>query len=240
MDTAQRAAPKEGAKKEEKKSLSHKISDVLRKRRVFFLGIAVVLLAAVVVLALVTGIKGSADKSAAMRISQLTDDANVWNAEQDATKKADLEKKLVVGIDEILAKWPRHVSAQQALAIKATLAQSRKDWTEAEKDWLDAANRLPTSFLAPVALQNAAIAAEEQGADDKAKVHYKALIDRYASTAPGIAHAWFALGRIAEEAKDYSGAITSYEKILASWPSSDWTKLAKDRIISIKSRGLVK
>ena len=240
MDTTPRAAAKDGAKPEEKRSLSHRIAHFLGKSRKLLLAIAIVVLAAILVLSVITVIRSSADKASAMKVEELSNDANAWSAETDATKKADLEKKLNVGVAEVLAKYPGIVAAQQALAIKATIAESKKDWAEAEKDWIDAANRLPTSFLAPVSLRNAAVAAEEQGADDRAKAHYKALIDKYSGSAAGIAHAWFALGRIAEESKDYSAAVANYEKVVATWPSSDWTKLSKDRIISIKSRGLVK
>jgi len=228
------------AKHEEPKSLSHKISALLRKGRVPLLVLAGITFAAVAAIAVVTAVGDSTKQAAALGMSGLTNDAQAWSKETDTIKKADLEKALVPALDALAAKWPKSVQAQQALAIKAEIAESKKDWAEVEKIWLDAATRLPGSFIAPVALQNAARAAEEQGADDRAKVHYMTFVDKYSGDSSGIAHAWFALGRIAEGTKDWPSALAAYDKIAANWPSSDWTKLAKDRIISMKSRGLVK
>ena len=56
----------------------------------------------------------------------------------------------------------------------------------------------------------------------------------------GVAHGYFSLGRLAEESKDYANALVYYEKVVSLFPDDDWTKLSKDRIISLKSRGLVK
>jgi tetratricopeptide (TPR) repeat protein len=123
---------------------------------------------------------------------------------------------------------------------KAKIEESSKNWASAEKDWLAIAAAAPDSYLAPVALQGAAVAAEELSANDRAIAAYKKLIDKYGKASIGIPHAHFALGRMAEEAKDYASSLASYQKIVATWPDSDWTKLATDRIIFLKSHGLTK
>jgi TolA-binding protein len=98
----------------------------------------------------------------------------------------------------------------------------------------------PNSYIAPVALQGAANAADEQGASDRATADYRKFVDRYSDKTIGIPHAYFAIGRLAEQSKDYAAANTAYQKIIATWPDGDWTKLATDRIISLKSQGLLK
>ena len=240
MDTADRAAHKGGSSKESDLSLSLKIGDFIQRSRFLFIGLGVTILVALLAIAVVTQVRASGDRSAALAMDALVRDGNSWGAESDATKKADLEKKLIAGLDNMIAKHRGSVWAQQAWDMKATMAESRKDWAEAEKDWMEASKILPGSFIAPVSLQNAAAAAEELGANDRAAAHWKAFVDGYAGKAAGIPHAWFALGRLAEESKDYTSAIVDYEKIAANWPDSDWTKLAKDRILTLKSRGLAK
>lgn len=240
MDKAERTAKTDIAAKEAPASLSHRVGDFIQRSRVAIIAVAIVIVLVIVALAAITEIKAAGDRNAAVKMDQLTKDANAWASESDASKKADLEKKLLSGFDEIIAKHGGTIWAQQAWDMKATVAEQKKDWTEAEKDWLEAAKILPNSFMAPVSLENAAAAAEELGANDRAIQHWKDFVDRYAGKAPGIAHAWFALGRLSEEGKDYVSALADYEKISANWPGSDWTKLAKDRILSLRSRGLVK
>lgn len=232
-------APK--AKGEEKKKTPyHKFHDFLRKYRIPVLIAFGAALFAVVVVAIGTIFIDSNLKAATARLEKLEADYSAYVAEQDEVKKAELEKGLSASIDGLIKRSPRQLAGQKALSYRAKIAESKKDYAAAEKDWLAIVASSPDSYLAPVALQGAAVAAEELGAGDRATAAYKKLIDKYSGKSIGIPHAHFALGRLAEEAKDYAAALASYDKIVASWPESDWTKLATDRIIFIKSRGLSK
>jgi tetratricopeptide (TPR) repeat protein len=229
------------AKPEEKKKTPYvRFADFLRKYRVPVL--AAFGLAALVVLGVAVGtaIKDSAVKASTTRLEKLDADFAAYSGEQDAAKKATLENALLDSIDSIVKKGPRQYSAQKALAYRARIRENSKDWVSAEKDWLAIAEAVPESYLAPIALQGAAVAAEEQGAIDRASADFKKLIDKYGKVSVGIPHAHFALGRMAEQSKDYASALVSYQKIVSTWPDSDWTKLATDRIIFMKSRGLAK
>jgi tetratricopeptide (TPR) repeat protein len=237
MDNAARS-PK--AQAEEKKRLAHHVSDFLRKYRVVLLGVLAAVVLAIIAIAVWTAVNSAGLKASTAAIEKVEDELQAWQAEQDTAKKAELEKGLTASLDSVIAKWPRRLAGQRALAFKAKIAEERKDWAAAEKEWLAAVDALPDSYLAAVALQGAAAAADERGAPEKAAEHYKRLLAKYAKSAVGIPHAHFALGRLAEESKDYAAALTSYEKVVTAYPDDDWTKLAKDRIISLKSRGLVK
>ena len=142
--------------------------------------------------------------------------------------------------DNLVKRGPHLYAAQKALIYEAKIQESKKDWTAEEKSWLSIVANMPESYLAPVALQGAAAAAEELGSVDRAVADYKKLIDTYAAMAIGIPHAYFSLGRLSEQQKDFTSALASYQKIVATWPDDDWTKLATDRIIYIKSHGLAK
>ena len=227
------------AQEYEKKTASQKISDFLRKYRTVLLAALGAVVLAVVGVALWSWMHGAAVKSSTAKMEKIETDYTAWAAESDTAKKADLEKALATGLDEIVAKWPRLFAAQRAHAMKARLAADKKDWAAAEKEWLAAVDSKSGTYLAPIALEGAAAAADERGAPEKATEYYKRLVEKYPS-APGVAHAYFSLGRLAEEAKDYSAAIAHYEKVVSAYPDDDWTKLAKDRILSLKSRGLAK
>ena len=222
---------------EKKKTPYVKFADFLRKYRMPVLIVFGIALLAIISVFIGTIISDSGLKVSTTRLEKLEADYRIYSSEQDTFKKADLAKNLNISIDAIINRGSLSFAVQKALVYKAKLEESGNDWTSAEKDWLAIVTANPESYLAPLALQGAAGAAEELGAFDRATLHYKKLIDTYSSKAIGIPHAYFALGRIAELSKDYSAALISYQKIVSSWPESDWTKLATSRIIFMKSHG---
>jgi tetratricopeptide (TPR) repeat protein len=234
------ARPPKARPEEKKKTPYVKFADFLRKNRILVLSVFGAVCLVVVGVAVGTLIKDSALKASTTRLEKLNADYEAYSGEQDAAKKAELEKAILDSAESIVKKDKRSFSAQKALAYKARIEESKKDWAAAEKDWLAIVAAAPGSYLAPVALQGAATTAEELGAADRARAAYKKLVDTYASTSVGIPHAYFALGRLAEQSKDYASALVSYQKIVSTWPDDDWTKLANDRIIFMKSKGLVK
>jgi tetratricopeptide (TPR) repeat protein len=228
------------AKPAEKKTAYMKFSDFLRKNRIVVLGAFAVAMLALVGIAIYTFASDQALKAATASMEKLEADYSSYEGEKDQAKKAELEKALIASADEAAKKWKSRFAAQRALSYKARIAEAKKDWAEAEKAWLDVADRSPDSYLAPVALRSAAKDAEEQGAADRALAAYRKLVDKHSSDAIGIPHAYFSIGRLSEGAKDYAGAMAAYQKVVSTWPESDWTKLATDRILFLKSRGLTK
>jgi tetratricopeptide (TPR) repeat protein len=227
-------------KSSEKKTLYVKLSDFLRKYRVIVLIIFGAALVAVIGVAVGTAIKDSQLKASTASLEKLDADYSAYSSEQDQAKKADLEKSFISLADQLIKKWPGRYVDQKALAYKAKIEESKKDWAAAEKDWLGIVDSTPDSYLAPVALQSAATAAEEQGVVDRAIADYRKLVDKYSDKAIGMPHAYFSLGRLSEQSKDYAAALVAYQKVASSWPESDWTKLATDRILFMKSSGLTK
>jgi len=232
------ASPKRTA--EEKKTFLQIVSDFIRANRVALLAILAGIVIVLVSILVYTSVRGAVIRTSTTRIEKLQDDATAYETEQDQAKKAELETALIAGLDETAAKWPKLFAGQKAHALKAGILAAKKDWAGAEAEWLAAAASRPTSYLAPIALQEAAVAAEERGSPESAKALYERFLKEYPNAVSGIPHAHFALGRLSEDAKDYVAAIASYEKIVATYPDSDWTKLAKDRILFINSRGLAK
>ncbi|MDA8426943.1 MAG: hypothetical protein M0Z80_12480 [Treponema sp.] len=237
MNNAPRSAK---GKLEEHQHITHHVADFLRKFRLALLGILGAVVLVIIVVAIWTAVAESRMKASTLAIENAENELATYQSEQDQTKKTALEKTLVASLDKVIVSWPKLYAAQKAHAIKAQLDADAKDWEGAEKEWVAASNLLKGDFLAPVALQNAAAAAEERGADDKAAGYYKTLLAKYGKNTIGVVHAYFALGRISEESKDYTAAVGYYEKIVAGYPSDDWTKLAKDRILALRSQGLVK
>ena len=224
----------------EKKTTYTKFSDFLRKYRMVLLIVFGVALLALIGVTVATIASDSALKASTASMEKLDADYAAYEAEQDQVKKADLEKALLASADAVAGKWKGHFAAQRALAYKAKIAEAEKNWAEAEKNWLSIADTYPDSYLAPVAISASARAAEEQNASDRALADYKKLVGKYDGKTVGIPHAYFSIGRLSEGAKDYTAAMTAYQKVASTWPDSDWAKLATDRIIFLKSQGLAK
>lgn len=236
MDVSSRN--KQAGKAEEKKSLYTSFSDFLRKYRVAIIGIFSAIVLAFVALVVIDAVQEGAATASTARVEKLLDVYSSYKGETDSAKKAELEKSIFSSVEEIAKKWPRLFASQRARSISARVYESKEDWASAEREWIAAADALPSSYMAPLALQNAAAAAEEQGADSRAIEYYKRLIARYDSATIGLVHAYFALGRLYENSRDYASAVENYKKIVSTWPDSDWTKLATDRILALKAKGL--
>jgi tetratricopeptide (TPR) repeat protein len=234
------ARPPKAKHEEKNKTPYMKFAEFLRKYRVLVLSVFGAAVLAVLGVGIGTAIKSSNLKASTAGLEKLDAAYETYQGEQDKTKKADLEKALLSQADEAAKKWKRSYAGLKALTYKAKIEESKQDWAAAEKDWLALVEAAPDSYLAPVGLQGAAVAAEEQGAPDRASAAYKKLVEGYGDKTIGLPHAYFALGRLAEQSKDYAAALSSYQKVSSTWPDSDWTKLATDRILFMKSRGLTK
>ncbi len=222
----------------EKKTFSEKLADFVSTHRMLIIGIGVAVVLAIAAVGIYTVVSGNI-ASASGRAMDLADQKfQTWSQETDEQKKADAEKSLIADLDSIAKKWPRTIAAQRALLKKSTMLSQKKDYAEAEKAALDAFSRNKKSYVAPVALQLAAVAAEEAGNTDTAITHYTALTKEYLKTSPVVPSALFSLGRLQEDKQDYKAAQASYNQLVSSFGGSEWALLAKNRLIYLKAQGL--
>jgi tetratricopeptide (TPR) repeat protein len=228
------------AKPAEQKTPYERFSEFLRRFRLLILALFGAIVLAIIAIAVIQAIGDAQLNASTASAEKLDADYAAYRSEQDQAKKADLEKSFLASADTAIKQWPRRYAGLRALLYKAKIEESKKDWAGAEKDWLAIVKASPDSYLAPIAIQDAAVAAEEQDANDRATADYRKLIDKYSEKTIGIPHAYFALGRLSEQTKDYAAALVAYQKLTSTWPESDWTKLATDRIIFMKSHGLSK
>jgi tetratricopeptide (TPR) repeat protein len=228
------------ARSGEKKTAYTKFSDFLKRYRIVLFVVFGLAMLALIGVTVATVISDAALKSSAASMEKLEADFSAYQSEQDQAKKDALEKSVLASADAVAKQWKGRFAALRALSYEAKIAESKKSWADAEKNWLAIVDSAPDSYLAPVALHAAANAAEEQGANDRALADYRKLVDKYGEKTVGIAHAYFSIGRLSEGTKDYAAAMTAYQKIVSTWPDSDWTKLATDRILFLKSHGLSK
>ena len=223
--------------KEEEKTFTQKLSDFIGKHRVVFISIGAAIVAVLLTAGIYTWVSSSRAMNSARAVELARDQIAAWSEETDEAKKTELETKLLADLDAVAKKYSRTFAAQQALFTKASLYAFKKDWANAETASLAAADRMPKTYLAPVALQAAAVAAEEQGKPDEAIAYYGRIVKDHAVDTPNLAHAYFSLGRLAEGKSDWQGALGHYNKLLTDFSGSDWASLAKNRVVFLKAQG---
>ena len=175
---------------------------------------------------------------ATVRVEQAEEIYDSWIAETDTAKKETIQKDLLDRLDALVARPGRLYGSQRALMMRGDLRFEIGAWDEAAADYRELARRFPASYLAPIALFNAATCLEEKADRDGAVALYTDIVTRWKQTSVA-PRALFALGRLAEEAETWDEAKSRYEQLDAEWPSSGWTQLAKNRLIALKVAGKI-
>jgi len=122
-------------------------------------------------------------------------------------------------------------AAARAYIISANIYTDQKNWVMAEEKWAKASDAASKTYLAPIAIYNAAVAAEEQENIEKAIAYYTQAAD-YGDSFSSAARAQFAVGRLEESRNNRDSAIAAYMNLLAKWPNDPvWLNLAQDRLL---------
>ena len=114
----------------------------------------------------------------------------------------------------------------------------KENWQQASESFLSLYTTFPTSYLGIEALFKAAICFEELDNFEKAIEYYTELTEQYV-TSLRVPHAYFSIARLNEEKEDYEEAGRIYSLLKLDFPYSNWTNLAINRIIELKSRGKI-
>lgn len=217
-------------------SFARRLNDAIVSRKGVLIAIGALIIVAVVGIGVASAVGEGAAKKATAALEKLEADYEAFSALEPDKRAAALEA-LAASADALSG--GKSYAAQRALAIKAQAYGDAENPAEAEKAYADLAARFPDSHMAPVALLNAAAMAEDAGNADAALKHLESAEKLYPD-APGIGRATLSIGRLHESAKRYDKALEAYGRLVAGGEDSDWTKLARDRIIVLKSQGLAK
>lgn len=205
----------------------------------FLIGLSIAVgaaLIALVVFLVMDGQKNQRLVEATVQLEKL-DELHGKYSTADAASKDGALAELKTAVEAIAAAYPQTYYHQRGEYLLATVAYENKDYSAAEAQFLKTIDVLPMSYLSSVCLFNAAIAAEAAGKNDQAATHLERLAKDFAQTSAEVPRALINLGRLAEEAGEFIKAGASYTRVVDEFPSSDWTKIARDRIIFLKTQG---
>ena len=130
----------------------------------------------------------------------------------------------------------RGLPAGKAWSIAANIYSEREEWPQCEEAWQKAAAAANKTYLGPIALFNAAAAAQEQGKYEEA-IEYLEKCVGHKFEFPSAPRAQFSIGSLYERLENYPAALDAYRAVLIKWPELPvWQQLARSRIAAIEIR----
>ncbi len=209
------------------------ISNFLQKYRTLLaslVGAAILITAG---LALWTQVDAATKADFAARIEKSQADYLAWAAETDAAKKEAAGKTLEAELAKVQKEAPQGYGLSKAWFIQGNYFVAKKQWMDASKAFRAVFDKDKTSYLAPVALLNAAVCEEEAGDAAAALAIYGEFEKAFGTNALLLPQVYFTEGRLLESLGKTADAGAAYKKLLEKYPESGWTKLGRDRIISL-------
>lgn len=152
----------------------------------------------------------------------------------EGEEKNAKEKEALALADQIIAGQPNTFYAQRAMFHQASIKAQKKDFAGALTIYETLGNTTPRSFLSAISLFNASIAAEQSGDIEKAITLLSKIDSEFKELSAELPRALINLGRLQEAKKNTVAAMEFYNRLISEYPESDWTKIAKDRIIFLK------
>ena len=156
--------------------------------------------------------------------------------------KNDVEKKSLNADFEVIFQkaltYKGTFAEQRALFLKASISYGEKLYPDAEMNFIKCSSVKPDSYLAPLAILNAAFSAENNNDTEKAIEHLLRLVKDYDKKSAVTTRGMFNIGRLYESSSKLKEASSIYNHLIDSAADSDWAKLAHDRLIYIQSNNI--
>ncbi len=216
----------------EKATLSQKLNDFIVKFRILIISVFVALAVVFLSLMAYTTIVEKKSSSAQEKTETLMKD---WEAAKGANDQSALsakEDETIATLLKLAKSNKGSFAGARAYMSAAEIYFSRKDWKNAEENYLAAAKSSAKAYTAGLCYYNAAISADEQGNADKAVESLNKAIALEGFSLKS--RAYFNLGRIEEQRGHAEAALAAYKKLAEQYPDDEWTKLAKSRIIALE------
>jgi len=221
-----------GKEKTEELSAAEIINGFIQNNRGILLGLLILIAAGVIGFVAFYSIRDVLQKKDIVKVEAFERRLEELGDPGDTSKSEEVQALL----DELNEFAPSGFgyAAGKAYSLSAEIYAARKEWSPAEEAWLAASGKADRLYLAPLALYNAAVAAEEQGKLDTAIEYYGKSLS-YSVVFPAAVRAQFAIGRLNEEQNNKEAAIEAYRLLIEKWPNDIyWKNFAQSRIISLE------
>jgi tetratricopeptide (TPR) repeat protein len=224
--------------KEPRPTFTDRLASFLRKYRVALTITLIVLIVLVIAYFAWTQLQTSVREKSTVLAEEAQSTFQEWQSETAQDKKDTTEKKLSDQLDAILKRYPRQYAAQRAYMIRGELAYEKKEWADAAQSFTTLSRSFPDSYLAPLGLLYAGMSYEQSGETDRALETYTSFTKRFKDDFL-MPRVLFSLGRLYEQKQDFKAAADSYNRLQDDFPLSNWTKVARNRIIELQTKGQI-
>ena len=157
-----------------------------------------------------------------------------WQA-AEGEEKDEIAEELVSSGEGAIENFSGMYAAARSHLVLGRLAYDQENFATALEHFNALVDSQPKSYLAPISLMHAATAHEETEEYENAIAAYQRLRENYSDTFPEVPHALFSIGRLYEEIDNKDAAMQAYNEVIDDFSSSNWTNLARDRIIYLET-----
>lgn len=191
-----------------------------------------------VALVVVLSVQTARSEAALVAVEDLQDEYEQW-LRLESGERADAYQSIAESVSDLVAEYPRTYAAVRARILDARALAELERWEDASRRFVEAADASGGTYLEPVSLMDAAVAAENGGDVDRALELHRRIADQFADESAEVPRAWFSIGRILEQRGEVAEAAEAYRRLVSSYPNSSWTNLARNRIISLTVEGRI-
>jgi tetratricopeptide (TPR) repeat protein len=162
-----------------------------------------------------------------------------FSDESSLEAASEVEDALLADLEAYIAKTSpitegKGFAQGKVWSLIGHIYSDRKEWQKAEEAWLNAARKGSKTYIGPVALFNAAVAAEEQGKQKEAIDLLEQCIS-HKFDFPSAPRAQFNIGRLNEQLGNLDEALAAYRAVLTKWPNLPiFQYFAQNQIIKIE------
>ncbi|HNY22556.1 MAG TPA: tetratricopeptide repeat protein [Treponemataceae bacterium] len=217
---------------EEKMSFAQKINDFLAKSRTVILVTLAVLVIALGAIFAYSVINDNRKEAAFESVDSVVTKWEEARAASDKSGLAASEDGFIASLQKVADSNKANFGGTRANMAMGEIYFSRKDWQNAQKNYLAAISCSPNAYTAGINYFNAGVCADELGnPEDAVKYLTKASeCENFAMKS----RALFNLGRVEEQRSNKDAALAAYGKLVEKYPDDDWSLLAESRIIALK------
>ncbi|MDR0474984.1 MAG: tetratricopeptide repeat protein [Treponema sp.] len=222
-----------GKDKTEQAETGDKIAFFLQKHRKPLLALGIIIIAGIVFSVAFFTIRGVLEKKAIAKVEDLERRINEQGILYDAIDSDSVAAMLEELNNFTASGFTFGYAAARAYSLSADIYFTRSEWNKAEEAWVLASRKAPKIYIAPIALFNAAVAAEEQGKLNEAIGYFKESLE-FSVINPAAPRARFNIGRIHEQCNEIEKARDAYHELIEKNPDSPWANLAHNRLIVLE------
>ena len=216
----------------ENATFSQKVNDFLAKNRVVLVTVLAVLLCGFVITIAYITITGNKNEKAFISVDTVIENWETLKSSQDQSNLSVKEDDMIATLKSVANANKNTFAGERALNTIAEIYFSRKDWKNAQEQYIAAAKALPKGYTYGINYYNAAVCSDELGNQEDALAFYTKTID--VENFPLKSRAMFNIGRIQEQLSRKTDALATYEKMAEKYPDDQWTLLAKSRTITLQ------